>query len=185
MCAEWIPDAAASNCQPDVESCSDESSIPGSCYVTMTRADPVSMYWKITGIRSSDCIGSRPGRRSLLGECEGVRSIISHRNVSCQLSLSFQRAGAAKLLLSNADWLAAALFITSPVFFAGILITSESRLFIYLLFFSLASPTISEGPDWTHYITVLQAAKRPICLLELCPNLLRSWRLSAPAAVQG
>lgn len=71
---------------------------------------------------------------------------------------SVQCAGPVKLLVFNADWLADALFITSPVFFAGILITSNSRLFIYLFTFSLASPTISEGPDRTHYITVLEAS---------------------------
>lgn len=73
---------------------------------------------------------------------------------------SVQRAGAVKLLLFNADWLADALFITPPVFFAGILITFDSRLFIYLFTFSVAGPTISEGPDRSRYVTVLQAAKK-------------------------
>lgn len=63
---------------------------------------------------------------------------------------SVQCAGPVKLLVFNADWLADALFITS--------ITSDSRLFIYLFTFSLASPTISEGPDQTHHITVLEAS---------------------------
>lgn len=47
-----------------------------------------------------------------------------------------RRAGA----VFNADWLADAPFIAPPGLFAGILITSESRLVIYLFIYSLAWP---------------------------------------------